>query len=54
MLLAGSKAHVCMSSSPCQGGGCWEMSDCEELVLVEGREGGGGGGGPPEERQIIV
>lgn len=26
------------------------MSDCEELVLVEGREGGGGGGGPPEER----
>ena len=25
------------------------MSDCEELVLVEGREGGGGGGGPPEE-----
>lgn len=30
------------------------MSDCEELVLVEGREGGGGGGGPPEERQIIV
>ena len=26
---------------------------CEELVLVEGREGGGGGGGPPEERQIL-
>ena len=41
---------MCMPS-PCQGGGCWEMSDCEELVLEGGREGGGGGGGggPPEE-----